>query len=83
MHRKKREARYRADNARPKVPVTGMLDRELRQVRAKVVPNVKRETLQNQILSQVEKGSKVYTDSATGYDHLKRQDFRLCRNFNK
>lgn len=46
MHRGKREARYRADNARPKVPVFGVLDRELRQVRAKVVPNVKRETLQ-------------------------------------
>ena len=29
-----------------KVPVIGMLDRESRQVRAKVVPNVKRETLQ-------------------------------------
>jgi len=27
----------------------GMLDRESRQVRAKVVPNVKRETLQNAI----------------------------------
>ena len=30
-----------------------MLDRELRQVRAKVVPNVKRETLQNEILSRI------------------------------
>jgi hypothetical protein len=28
----------------------GMLDRESRQVRAKVVPNVKRETLQDAIL---------------------------------
>ena len=30
--------------------VQGMLDRESRQVRAKVVPNVKRETLQEEIL---------------------------------
>ncbi len=58
MHRDKREARYKAINARPKVLVMGMLDRELRQVRAKVVPNVKRETLQNEILNQIEKGSK-------------------------
>ena len=35
-----------------------------RQVRAKVIPNVKRETLQNEILNQIEKGSTVYTDKA-------------------
>lgn len=70
MHRDKREARYKADCARPKVPVMGMLDRELRQVRAKVVPNVRRETLQNEILNQIEKGRTVYTDSAPAYDHL-------------
>lgn len=46
----------------------GMLDRELRQVRAKVVPNVRRETLQNEISNNVEKG--VYTDAAMGYDKL-------------
>lgn len=75
MHRDKREARYKAISARPKVPVMGMLDRELRQVRAKVVPNVRRDTLQNEILNQIEKGSKVYTDSAPAYDLLKAQDF--------
>ncbi len=74
-HRAKREARYKALSARPKTPVMGMLDRELRQVRAKVVPNVRRETLQNEILSQIEKGSKVYTDSAPAYDLLKAQDY--------
>jgi transposase-like protein len=75
MHRDKREARYRADNARPKVPVMGMLDRELRQVRAKVVPNVRRETLQNEILDQIEKGGTVYTDSAPAYDRLLLQGY--------
>lgn len=39
------------------------------------MPNVKRETLQNEILSQIEKGSKVYTDSAPAYDLLKAQDY--------
>jgi len=55
-----------------KTPVFGVLDRSLRQVRAKVVPNVKRETLQNAILDNVEHGSKVYTDSGVGFDHLHR-----------
>jgi transposase-like protein len=55
-----------------KTAVFGVLDRELRQVRAKVVPDVKRETLQNAILDNVEHGSKVYTDSAVGFDKLHR-----------
>jgi len=75
MHRDKREARYKAICARPNVPVMGMLDRELRQVRAKVVPNVRRETLQTEILNQIGGGSTVYTDSAPAYDMLKAQDF--------
>jgi transposase-like protein len=75
MHADKRQARYKALNARPKVPVMGMLDRDSRQVRAKVVPNVKRETLQNAILDQIQKGSKVYTDRAVGYDNLAVQEY--------
>jgi transposase-like protein len=53
-----------------KAVVQGMLDRELRTVRATVVPNIKRETLQNEILSNVKYGSTVYTDDAVGYEHL-------------
>jgi transposase-like protein len=75
MHADKKQARYGALYARPKVPVMGMLDRELRQVRANVVPNVKRETLQTAILDQIEKGSTVYTDRGTGYDNLAAQDY--------
>jgi len=55
-----------------KTVVFGVLDRELRQVRAKVVPNIKRETLQNAILDNVEHGSKVYTDAAAEFDKLHR-----------
>jgi transposase-like protein len=51
-----------------KTIVQGILDRNLRQVRAQVVPNVKRETLQNEILKNVKYGSKVYTDTAVGYE---------------
>jgi transposase-like protein len=49
----------------------GILDRESRQVRAKVVPNIKRQTLQNEILKNVTPGSAVYTDEAVAYDTLK------------
>jgi transposase-like protein len=55
----------RKDN---KAVVMGMFDRESRKVRAKVVPNVKRETLQKEILKNVKYGSKVYTDSAVAYN---------------
>jgi len=60
----------RVDN---KTPVVGMFDRESRQVRAKVVPNVKRETLQKEILKNVKYGSQVFTDSAVAYDTLRRR----------
>ena len=53
-----------------KTIVMGVLDREMRQVRAKVVPDVKRETLQTEVLKQVKYGSKVYTDEHVGYDTL-------------
>src|SRR5580698_5701199 len=52
-----------------KTIVQGILDRNLRKVRATVVPNVTRETLQNEILKNVKYGSTVYTDNAVGYDN--------------
>ncbi|HEY1985179.1 MAG TPA: IS1595 family transposase [Terracidiphilus sp.] len=77
MHLEKRLAMKSAINGdgRQKVSVMGMLDRESRKVRARVVPNVKRETLQREILNGVEKGSKVYTDGWVGYDQLKAQEY--------
>lgn len=53
-----------------KTVVVGLLDRELRQVRARVVPNVKRETLQREVMHEVKYGTKVYTDEHVGYDNL-------------
>jgi transposase-like protein len=55
-----------------KTAVHGMLDRELRQVRAKVLTNVRRETLQNAILDNVTPFAKVYTDEAVMYDGLEK-----------
>ena len=54
---------HRDGNARPRS----------RQVRAKVIPNVKRETLQNEILNEVKHGSTVYTDEYVGYDYLRSE----------
>jgi transposase-like protein len=53
-----------------KTVVQGILDRNLRQVRATVVPNVTRETLQSVLLKNIKYGSKVYTDDAIGYDKV-------------
>jgi transposase-like protein len=54
-----------------KTSVMGILDRESHQIRAKVVPNTRRETLQREILANVNRGASVYTDQAVAYDNLK------------
>lgn len=53
-----------------KAPVVGMLDREMRKVRAHMIPNVKREALMDAILNNVDKNTTVYTDRHTGYKEL-------------
>jgi transposase-like protein len=75
MHRDRRE-RFAAKSghtggATGKTIVMGMLDRDERKVRASVVPDVKRETLQAEILNNVKYGSPVYSDDAVPYDNLK------------
>ncbi|WP_263379699.1 IS1595 family transposase [Granulicella paludicola] len=51
--------------------ILGMLDRESREIRAKVVPNVRKETLQKEILGTIEYGSDIYTDQAVAYTTLR------------
>jgi transposase-like protein len=77
MH-KKRKAQVQARDGMKggfvgKTAVHGILDRELRQVRAKVIPNIKRETLQSAILDNVTPFAKVYTDEASCYDGLSKK----------
>jgi len=55
-----------------KTAVMGMFDRNSREVRAKVVPNTRRETLQTEILNGIHHGSRIYSDQAVGYDTLKK-----------
>src|SRR5579871_2138876 len=75
MHKAKKVRYERRGGNHGKAIVMGMLDRELRQVRATVVPNVKRETLQAEILNEVHHGSTVYTDEYVGYDNLSANQF--------
>jgi transposase-like protein len=58
-----------------KTIVMGMLDRNLRQVRAMVVTNVKRVTLQEKILNNVEGGAKVITDDFPTYKYALADKF--------
>src|SRR5579862_2009515 len=68
MHKEKR-ARYEGHRGKHgKTAVFGMLDRDLRQVRAAVVPNVRRETLQTRILDAIKPGAAVFTDDHPVYD---------------
>jgi len=55
-----------------KTAVQGILDREYRQVRTQVLPNLKRETLQGMILDNVTPFSRVFTDEAMAYDGLSK-----------
>ena len=50
-----------------KTAVFGVLDRAARKVRAQVIPNVKRTTLQTAVLDNIEHGTHVYSDRAGGY----------------
>jgi transposase-like protein len=65
-----RSLQVRGDVRPGKTAVQGILDREQRKVRAFVIPNVRRDTLQSAVLEQVEQGSKVYTDQAQAYAGL-------------
>lgn len=69
MHRSRR-ARFQAEKGAAKTAVIGILDRKRGEIRAKVVPNVERQTLQTEVLHQVKYGSKVYTDDSVAYDRL-------------
>jgi transposase-like protein len=57
-------------NLKNKTAVMGMLNRQTREVRAKVIPNIKRETLQTEILNNVGFNAHVFTDQHVGYDGL-------------
>ena len=61
--------KYRSSAGRgtKKTPVFGIVERNTRQVRAHVIPEVKREVLMDSILSNIEKGSTIYSDGLREY----------------
>ena len=71
MHKAKRARYDMIAGSKGKTIVMGMLDRDVRKVRAKVIPNVKRETLQKEILTTIKRGSTVYTDEWYGYSEVR------------
>ncbi|MDP9267426.1 MAG: IS1595 family transposase [Acidobacteriota bacterium] len=72
MHRDKK-IRYirRGGHSGNKTVVFGALDRDARQIRAQVIPDIRRDTLQAEVLNSIHHGSKIYTDAFSGYDKVK------------
>lgn len=81
MHPERRKRLHRAQESAlsgdtrliGKTAIMGILDRKQRKVRAMVVPRITRDVLQEQILSQIESGTKIYTDEATVYKSLPKE----------
>jgi transposase-like protein len=65
----------RSERYSEKTPVMGILNRNTREIRAKVLPQIGRETLQNEILDNVSKGSRILTDEHKGYKILNARGF--------
>jgi transposase-like protein len=70
--RKKYSVKRNKGEMTAKTAVHGILDREMRQVRAKVIPAPTRLVLQKAIRDNVTPFAKVYTDEAIAYDGLNR-----------
>jgi transposase-like protein len=67
MHKERRDRYNHQRGAIGKAVVSGLLDRNKKQVRASVVPNTTRGILQDQVRRHVESGTNVYTDEALAY----------------
>jgi transposase-like protein len=81
MHRERREKikelrQTRGEFKWPnKTVVFGMLDKDARTVRATVVPDIDRETLQSQILKNVAQGSTLHTDESFSYFGIREKQY--------
>src|SRR5271168_4733765 len=70
LSKRANQKRFSPNKVNPeKTAVVGMLDRNTRQVRAKVVPNVNREVLQEAILNNIAGNGTVYTDGLKSYNN--------------
>jgi transposase-like protein len=71
MHKHIREKKIKGRGAVGKTAVQGVMERG-GEVRTFVVPNTEAETLQGNIMRNVERGAEVFTDCATSYSSLYR-----------
>jgi transposase-like protein len=71
MHKDKKIIYNKRGGAFGKTIVMGLLDRGRGEVRAKVVANTSRHTLQPQVEKEVKFGATVYTDELTAYENLR------------
>ncbi len=69
MHKDKKEFKIKGRGGSGKAIVMGLLERH-GEVRTKVVGDIKRETLQDQIEFHVESGAEVHTDELKSYEGL-------------
>jgi len=77
MHKKRRELKVTGTGGVDKTIVHGLLERHTdkgkSRVKAKVVPNARRKTLQAEVRANVEPGSEVFTDAWRAYTGLNDQ----------
>jgi hypothetical protein len=79
MNRKQYGGRNDGDK---KAIVMGMKTRNTREVRAMVIPDAKRITLQDKILEHVGWGAHIYTDQWIGYDKLSATNLFVHKTVN-
>jgi len=75
MHKNRKLTYNKRGGTFGKAVVMGMLDRHDRQVRALVVPDATRKTLEAEIVKQIVPVGTVYTDGHVGYDELKAKRY--------
>ena len=70
MHKDEKVRYEKRGGSHGKTIVMGILDRNKKQIRASVVPDTTRATLETEVKKNVKFGTPVYTDSHVGYDLL-------------
>lgn len=74
MHKAERERKITGSGSKGKTAVMGLLERHgtggHSKVRAKVVPNISRKTLDAEVRQQVVEGSEIFTDALASYSKL-------------
>ena len=89
MHASKKKEKIKGGGAVGKAIVLGLLERDKQgkgsQVRAMVVPDTKRGTLQGEVKANVEKGSNIHTDTNASYEGLSAEYYHeiVCHTANE